>query len=355
MSKMKCPYCKENLTIIKRGVEYHCYHCNRDLRRTASGGFCEVRYEEKGGSAFVGLIIFFLGLIGLIFSFASIRSLGALRYIVTGLSLLFIMLGIGIMSYRPYTFVGYPPLKETIFRASSLPPSIEGIGTPTEFEKTVALLLEKMGYSDVRHIGGPSDKAIDITCYKDGLLYAVQCKKFDSKHKVGSRAMQNFCVMIKEYHEIERGIFVTTSTFTKDAKDIAEKFNVELIDGHALSDLMQRFIERPQVPEQVRPNSHDLRKHSEGWREVETKTKTNVKDDFHMDYITHMRALRELNRAARGRYEVAGVKEWKWLASTDSCSICISLNGKRFPITKTHVPPIHPNCTCTIVPVTDTA
>jgi len=241
---MNCPYCRENLIIVRRGAEYHCDHCNRDLRKIRSGEFCEVKYKDRSGYLLVGILLilsaFFLS--GLLFLFplhVSPVSAGVLLAIC-------ITIGPAMVSYRPYTIVSYPPPKETAFKAYPLPPSFDSVRTHSEFERMVALLLERMGYSDVRHIGGPGDKAIDITCYRDGLHYAVQCKKLGTGHKVGSRMMQGFCVMMKGYHEIERGIFVTTSVFTKDAEDIAKKFNVELIDGHTLKDLMQRYMERPQ-------------------------------------------------------------------------------------------------------------
>jgi len=231
---MKCPYCRERLTIIKRGQEYHCYHCNRDLRRTVDGGFCEVEYEDVSGSRVVGLIFLFLGFT---LGWFTLMSSGTLW----GLLILFVFLfiGIGLLSYRPYTIVGYPPPKETRYKLQPLPPSFEGIRTPSEFERAIAKLLEKMEYTNVRHVGGAGDKAIDVTCEKDGYQYAVQCKKW--KKKVGSRAMQKFCAMMKFYHEINRGIFVTTSSFTEDAKDIATKFNVELIDGFKLKEFMDKY------------------------------------------------------------------------------------------------------------------
>jgi len=233
---MKCPYCRGRLTIVKRGEEYHCYHCNRDLRRTVDGSFCEVKYEDVSGLRTLGFASVIIAFITFI---VGAFSINVIFVIVFGI---FFFLGVALLGYKPYAIVGYPPPKESRFKLKPLPPSFEGIRTPTEFERAVAQLLEKMEYSNVRHVGGAGDKAIDVTCEKDGYQYAVQCKKW--KRKVGSRAMQRFCAMMKFYHEIDRGIFVTTSSFTEDARDIATKFNVELIDGFKFKEFIEKYSHR---------------------------------------------------------------------------------------------------------------
>lgn len=179
-----------------------------------------------------GCVLCFIGLV-----ITTTRAFTA-SFVLFILGVIVASVGLG-LTQKTFRIIGYPPPKESRYKEYSLPPSLEGITTPTEFERTVAMLLDKMGYEEVKHVGGAGDKAIDITCYRDGLHFAVQCKKWTTK--VDSRTMQHFCVMMKDYHEIERGIFITSSTFTENAKDIATKFNVELIDGFKLKELMDKY------------------------------------------------------------------------------------------------------------------
>ena len=49
---------------------------------------------------------------------------------------------------------------------------------PKEFEYTTAEILRRLGYKDVKVIGGSGDLGVDILAYKDGKKVAVQCKKY---------------------------------------------------------------------------------------------------------------------------------------------------------------------------------
>ena len=53
--------------------------------------------------------------------------------------------------------------------------------TPKDFEYTTAEILRRLGYKDVKVIGGSGDLGVDILAYKDGKKVAVQCKKYISK------------------------------------------------------------------------------------------------------------------------------------------------------------------------------
>lgn len=57
---------------------------------------------------------------------------------------------------------------------------------------------------------------------------------------------------------------------------------------------------------------------------------------------------------ARVRYEQYGVKEFQYIAASDSrtCKQCAELDGKVFKLTdNAHMPPLHPNCRCCIAAV----
>lgn len=113
--------------------------------------------------------------------------------------------------------------------------------TPYEFEETVCKLLATYeNLHDVKRVGGAGDLAVDIIAYgRANNLIAVQCKKYAPENKIGSPEIQKFIGMLHVHHHTESGIFVTTSTFTQPAIDLAEKHSLFLIDGERLVDMMR--------------------------------------------------------------------------------------------------------------------
>jgi restriction system protein len=123
---------------------------------------------------------------------------------------------------------------------------LENIGRspPEFFEKLVLELLHKMGYgtsrSDLQRTGGSGDGGIDgiISLDRLGLekVY-IQAKRW--KNAVGSPEIQGFMGAL-QLQGAAKGVFVTTSSFTKDAKLAAAKArgSIVLVDGERLAALM---------------------------------------------------------------------------------------------------------------------
>ena len=114
------------------------------------------------------------------------------------------------------------------------------------FEKLVVDLLLKMGYGGSRFDAGRAfqksrDGGIDGIIKEDRLgldVIYIQAKKW-SNTKVGEREIRDFLGSL-DLKNANKGVFITTSTFTKDAEESALKTSkkVILIDGSALTDLM---------------------------------------------------------------------------------------------------------------------
>ena len=112
--------------------------------------------------------------------------------------------------------------------------------SPADFEMAVARLLRRQGYRDVSVVGGPGDLAVDILCReRGGASVAVQCKRKARGHRVGSAELQQFIGMITVHHGADVGIYVTTSSYTKPAIELAEVHEIMLIDGEMLSELVR--------------------------------------------------------------------------------------------------------------------
>lgn len=113
--------------------------------------------------------------------------------------------------------------------------------TPTDFELAVAGVLTDLGYREMRRAGGAGDLGADLIGRDPrGNTVVVQCKRFAPGKKVGSPALQSFIGMQTTHHQADRGLFVTTSTFTAPAIALADRHGIELIDGAALTRRMRQ-------------------------------------------------------------------------------------------------------------------
>ena len=121
-------------------------------------------------------------------------------------------------------------------------------GTPTAFEKIVVDLLVGMGYGGSvedagKVVGKSGDGGIDGIIKQDKLgldvLY-VQAKRW--KDVVGSPEIMKFSGSLTKKHA-DRGVFITTSGFTKDALEYVEAMpqRIILIDGKQLASLMIEY------------------------------------------------------------------------------------------------------------------
>lgn len=127
-------------------------------------------------------------------------------------------------------------------KAPATRPSLQRILklSPTEFEVFTGDILRALGYSDVRRVGGAGDMGVDVTATSpDGQRTVVQCKRYAPDRPVGSQPIQNFIGMMNVVHHADAGIFVTTSSFSKQAHELARRYKdrIQLIEGRYLLQL----------------------------------------------------------------------------------------------------------------------
>jgi restriction endonuclease Mrr len=129
--------------------------------------------------------------------------------------------------------------KERIARMKSLGDIL--VLTPKEFEELTGRILEANGFHDVQIVGGSGDLGVDLFAWDQlGYKYAVQCKRYAPGNTVGSLAIQTFFGMMF-HHQVHKGIFVTTSSFSQPAIDLANQRDIQLIDGNQLIDLIKNL------------------------------------------------------------------------------------------------------------------
>jgi restriction system protein len=119
--------------------------------------------------------------------------------------------------------------------------------TPKQFEQLIVDLLLKMGYgggdqSMGERIGKSGDGGIDGIINEDALgldAVYVQAKRYAPDSKVGRPALQAFVGSLTG-EGANKGVFVTTSDFSREAKDYLNKVQhrIVLINGERLARLM---------------------------------------------------------------------------------------------------------------------
>ena len=114
------------------------------------------------------------------------------------------------------------------------------------FEKLVVDVLVKMGYGGSRReaghaIGGSGDDGVDGIINEDRLgldsIY-IQAKRW-KENVIGRPEVQKFAGALQG-HRARKGIFITTSSFTKEAREYVSRIDskIVLIDGDRLAGLM---------------------------------------------------------------------------------------------------------------------
>ncbi len=120
--------------------------------------------------------------------------------------------------------------------------------SPAFFEQLVLELLLAMGYGGAqaaeaaRHVGRSGDDGIDGVIDEDKLgldAVYIQAKRWAPDHPVRRPDLQGFTGSL-EGQRATKGVFITTSRFTPDAKEYIQRIarRVVLIDGQLLARLM---------------------------------------------------------------------------------------------------------------------
>jgi restriction system protein len=119
---------------------------------------------------------------------------------------------------------------------------------PQFFEQLVIDLLLAMGYGGsqrdaAQRVGQSGDGGIDGIINEDRLgldVIYIQAKRWESS--VGARDVRDFAGSLEEKKAI-KGVFITTSDFTKDAREFVGRIGkrIILIDGQKLADLLIDF------------------------------------------------------------------------------------------------------------------
>lgn len=123
--------------------------------------------------------------------------------------------------------------------------------SPAFFEQLVMDLLKKMGYGgavtdSIQVTGKPGDEGIDGIIRQDALGFDkiyVQAKRWADTHPVGEPDIQQFAGALLG-KGATKGLFITTSHFSKAAREYVGKYitaKIVLVDGMMLTRLMIQY------------------------------------------------------------------------------------------------------------------
>jgi len=148
--------------------------------------------------------------------------------------------------------------------------------TPREFEKLVVILLQRMGYGgEIKNSGVvtsfTNDGGIDGIIKEDVLGLGrihIQAKRYAQENSVGREEIQKF-VGALAVAQSNKGVFITTSSFSQGAVTYAESLNgattLILIDGQQLASYLYEYGVGLQIEQTIQIKKLD----SEFWDSME--------------------------------------------------------------------------------------
>lgn len=104
-----------------------------------------------------------------------------------------------------------------------------------DFEYFCADLLERQGFLEVEVTRGSGDFGVDILAEKDGVTYAVQCKRYQGPVGVDA-VLQTYAG--KDYYDCMVGAVMTNQYFTAPAVQAAKKLQILLWDRGYIEGMM---------------------------------------------------------------------------------------------------------------------
>ncbi len=107
-----------------------------------------------------------------------------------------------------------------------------------DFEYYCADILRKNGFANVEVTQGSGDHGIDILAEKDGITYAIQCKRYSSD--IGNAAVQQAHTG-KSIYKKDIAVVLTNRYFTAQAKEEAQALGVKLWDRDKLNSMIKNI------------------------------------------------------------------------------------------------------------------
>jgi restriction system protein len=106
-----------------------------------------------------------------------------------------------------------------------------------QFEKLIELIYQHRGFSVKRLGGAKSDGGVDLIVESSSDKFVVQCKHW-RKWSVGVRHIREFLGTMTD-SEITKGIFITLVGYSGEAKQLAEKHGIQILNEIDLIEMLE--------------------------------------------------------------------------------------------------------------------
>jgi restriction system protein len=107
-----------------------------------------------------------------------------------------------------------------------------------DFELLVGSAFRMRGFTVTETGGGGADGGIDLKLVKDNEVFLVQCKQWRA-YKVSVNIVREL-LGVMAAQGAAGGFVVTSGVFTAEAREFAKGLNIELMDGEALSEMIDK-------------------------------------------------------------------------------------------------------------------
>jgi len=136
-----------------------------------------------------------------------------------------------------------------------------------EFEFFVGDLWERMGWKTEVSTES-ADQGVDVIARKSlpyDQLTLIQAKRYGPNTTVGSPDIQQYASLKNQYDGVDKVVVVTTNEFTQQARELADRLNVKLINGddlialldeHEAADLAAEYLDFLALAEETQEGEH---------------------------------------------------------------------------------------------------
>ncbi|SDR06860.1 Restriction endonuclease [Natronobacterium texcoconense] len=105
--------------------------------------------------------------------------------------------------------------------------------SPEKLRKYVAILYENEGYTT--EVSRNSAEYIDVVAKSDEELVAISVRRRQEEDRVSANAVKRFADSLQKFGA-DSAIMVSTSYFTKPARDTAKQSDIKLLNGDELAE-----------------------------------------------------------------------------------------------------------------------
>lgn len=125
--------------------------------------------------------------------------------------------------------------KQSVFQKGTLTVTELDDMNGIAFEELACEILVANGFDLAENTPATRDFGVDILAEKDGMTYAIQCKRY--KDAVGLEAVQQVYAG-RAFYECHVAVVLTNQSFTANAQKLADKLGVVLWDRETLRNLL---------------------------------------------------------------------------------------------------------------------